>query len=124
MMQTFSVPLSSFPQNEIALTEQLDEILSSSYLADISTALIHENKEKFGPSVISNLSFEVVSYNLSAQTGRVRFWYDMQLTFGCEDLVKDHKKQHSYYNFIIDSADLKISFRGDEQESRSTADEF
>lgn len=124
MTQTFNLPLPLLPRNERDLTEQLDEILSSSYLADISTALIHENKEKFGPSAISNLSYEVVSYNPSTQKGRMRFWYDMQLTFGCEDLIKDHRKQHSYYNFIIDSADLKISFRGDEQESRSTADEF
>jgi len=124
MTQTFNLPLSSLPQNEADLTDQLDEALSSSYLSDVLTALIHENKEKFGPSAISNLSYEVVSYNPSSQNGRMRFWYDMQLTFGCEDLVKDHKKQHSYYNFNIDSSILKITFYGDEQESRSTADEF
>jgi hypothetical protein len=47
----------------------------------------------------------------------------MQLTFGCEDFVKDHLDQHSYYNFNLLSPGL-LRFISDQPEAPTTADEF
>ncbi|OJW17430.1 hypothetical protein [Mucilaginibacter sp. 44-25] len=111
------------PEDILCFIEALFNPDSHAYPLLVS-ALQYENKPKFGPSTISNLRLSLISFDLQTLSGRLRIGYDMQLTFGCEDLVKDHVNQHSYYNFVIDIAHKNISFASDILETPSTADEF
>jgi hypothetical protein len=93
-------------------------------LSSLASAIQYENKPKFGPSAISNIRFEVVHFDQDILKGRLRLTYDMQLTFGCEDLIKNHPNQHSYYNFTFNLGQAQICFESDAPEAASTADEF
>ncbi|QXV66199.1 hypothetical protein INP83_03660 [Mucilaginibacter sp. 21P] len=97
---------------------------NSKAYAFLQSALQYENKSKFGPSSISNTTFSIEHFDEHTLKGRMRVNYDMQLTFGCEDFTKDHRNQHSYYEFGIDLQKNTIHFDGDVIEERSTADEF
>lgn len=129
MQQKFNVSLpASFiiPQNSEQLKTALDHVFNpqGAALPALGSALQYENKPKFGPSTISNLRFEVVAYQPDNLKGRLRIWYDMQLTFGCEDAVKTHHNQHSYYDFNFNPAQLLLMFESDAPDPPSTADEF
>lgn len=91
---------------------------------DMLSAIQYENKPKFGPSDISNLRFDVVQYDPVNFNGSLRLLYDMQLTFGCEDAIKDHLNQHSYYNFRFILEGTLLHFESDAPEPASTANEF
>lgn len=129
MQQSFNIDLPagfSTPENPgdvLCFIETLFNPDGRAYPA-LETALQYENKPKFGPSAISNVGFEIERFDLKTQKGRLRISYDMQLTFGCEDYTKDHRNQHSYYNFVIDISGKTIGFSTDVVEDRSTADEF
>jgi hypothetical protein len=125
-MQQFeiSTPVGfAMPADNEELTASLKALLSLDHTA-VTSALQYENKPKFGPSAISNLQVNVVRYDAINLKGRVRFTYDMQLTFGCEDVIKDHLNQHSYYNFELNTADGLLRLESDAPELPSTADEF
>jgi hypothetical protein len=129
MQQQFDVSLPpSFATPETA--EQLTTALKSLFgtpettLASLISALQYENKPKFGPSAINNLRFNVVRYDAGSLKGRLRLLYDMQLTFGCEDVIKDHLNQHSYYNFWFTPGQGLLHFESDAQDLPSTANEF
>jgi hypothetical protein len=128
-MEKFDVMLpeaSIIPDTREQLVTLLEQQLqpSSPAFSNMASAIQYENKPKFGPSAISNVHFEVVSYNNSTLTGRLRIRYDMQLTFGCEDLIKDHINQHSYYNLSFRPNERVLRFESDDQEAPSTANEF
>jgi hypothetical protein len=116
----------AIPENKEQLTKALKLIfdLQGDALPAITAALQYENKPKFGASTISNLRFEVVRYDSLSQNGRLRVLYDMQLTFGCEDVIKTHHDQHSYYNFNFNPAMSLLQFESDTPEMPSTVDEF
>lgn len=128
-MQQFDVDLpGSFtaPENKESLAKLLNRLfdLQEAGAASLASAIQYENKPKFGPSAISNLHFDIVSYAPGTLNGRLRVTYDMQLTFGCEDLIKDHTGQHSYYNFRFDQTRALLHFKSDAPEEPSTANEF
>jgi hypothetical protein len=128
-MQQFDVPLLPgfvIPKNKEQLILRLGLLLSlgGAAMPGLSSALQYENKPKFGPSAISNLRFEVIRYEPLSLKGRLRLMYDMQLTFGCEDVIKDHLNQHSYYNFSFNPGGGLLHFESDIAEMPSTADEF
>lgn len=129
MQQSFNIALPvgfskpDSPDDILCFIEALFNPDSRAY-PSLTSALQYENKPKFGPSTITNLALKLVAFDLQTLKGRVRINYDMQLTFGCEDLVKDHVNQHSYYNFVIDIANKNISFKSDIIETPSPADEF
>jgi len=116
----------NIPENKDSLTKVLEIIFDPGErdFSVFTSAIQYENKPKFGPSAISNLRFDVVRYDLVTLRGRIRVWYDIQLTFGCEDTIKDHPNQHSYYNFTFNLAQAQICFESDAPETSSTADEF
>ena len=129
MQQKFNVSLpASFiiPENKEQLKTALDHLFNpqEAALPALGSALLYENKPKFGPSAISNFRFDVVRYNSINLKGRLRVVYDMQLTFGCEDAVKTHHDQHSYYDFNFNPAQLLLMFESDAPDPPSTADEF
>lgn len=129
MQQKFDVSLpASFaiPENKDLLKTILEQLfnLQGNALSAITAALQYENKPKFGASTISNLRFEVVRYDSLSQNGRLRVLYDMQLTFGCEDVIKTHHDQHSYYDFNFNPAMSLLQFESDTPEMPSTVDEF
>jgi hypothetical protein len=119
--QGFSVPES--PKDILCFIETLFNPDSRAY-PTLEAALQYENKPKFGPATISNVSFMLERFDLNSLKGRLRISYNMQLTFGCEDFTKDHRNQHSYYNFVIDISGKNINFFTDVIEERSTSDEF
>nr|WP_067056469.1 hypothetical protein [Mucilaginibacter sp. L294] len=128
-MQQFDVPLPTgvaFPENKEQLTLSLALLLDAGGAAEtaLASALQYENKPKFGPSAISNLRFEVAHYDLVSLRGRIRVLYDMQLTFGCEDVIKDHLNQHSYYNLQFNPGGGLFHFESDTPEMPTTAEEF
>jgi len=128
-MQLFDVSLPTgfaIPENNEQLTLSLPLLLASDGASapGLTSALQYENKPKFGPSAISNLRFEVVQYHPVSLNGRLRVMYDMQLTFGCEDLTKDHLNQHSYYNFWFVPAKGLLHLKSDAPEMPTTANEF
>ncbi|MBB5397374.1 hypothetical protein [Mucilaginibacter sp. AK015] len=129
MHEQFTIDLSgrfSLPETEGDLMEMLGYLFApaQSALTDFISALQYENKTKFGPSQISNLRFYPVMYEPATVTGRIRVVYDMQLTFGCEDAVKDHLNQHSYYNFKFNPSKSCLHFESDVPEAPSAAEEF
>ena len=129
MQEQFDVSLPpgfTVPQNKESLTTGLGQLFNrqEAALPALVSALQYENKPKFGPSAISNLRFEVVAYHPAASNGRLRVLYDMQLTFGCEDVTKTHTDQHSYYNFKFNPGQPLLHFEGDASDALSTADEF
>ena len=129
MQEQFDVslpPAFAIPENEANLKTSLEHIFAPQEpaLSSLESAIQYENKPKFGPSAISNLRLDVVHYDAVILKGRLRVTYDMQLTFGCEDLTKDHPNQHSYYNFTFNLAQAQIYFESDAPEAASTADEF
>jgi hypothetical protein len=129
MQQKFEVSLPAgfaIPVNTEQLKTDLGLLFDSqeSALTNLGSALQYENKPKFGPSTISNLRFDVVRYDPLNLKGRLRVVYDMQLTFGCEDVIKTHHDQHSYYNFNFTPAQSLLIFESDAPDPPSTADEF
>lgn len=129
MQEQFDVLLPvafAIPENEAHLKTSLEHIFEPQGAAFISmaSAIQYENKPKFGPSAISNLRFDAVRYDPVNLTGRLRLLYDMQLTFGCEDVIKDHHDQHSYYNFKFIPEHSLLHIESDALEAPSTADEF
>jgi hypothetical protein len=129
MQEKFDVLLPTgfvIPENKVAATRIIEHLFDSQGLAlsDLISALQYENKPKFGPSAISNIRLEVAAYDASGLNGRLRVLYDMQLTFGCEDAVKNHLDQHSYYNFKFVPMQALLHFESDAIEIRSTSDEF
>jgi len=116
----------AIPENEANLKTSLEHIFAPQgpALSSLASAIQYENKPKFGPSAISNIRFEVVHLDQDILKGRLRLTYDMQLTFGCEDLIKNHPNQHSYYNFTFNLGQAQICFESDAPEAASTADEF
>ncbi|RFZ92570.1 hypothetical protein D0C36_14210 [Mucilaginibacter conchicola] len=129
MQQSFNIDLPlgfntpEHPDDILCFIEALFNPDSRAYPA-LESALQYENKPKFGPSAISHVQFVVERFDVASLKGRLRISYDMQLTFGCEDFTKDHRNQHSYYNFNIDISANHIRFSTDIIEERSTADEF
>lgn len=128
-MQAFDISLPAgftIPVNNEQVIAGLDLFLSPDGIArqDMLSAVRYENKPKFGPSAISNLRFDVLHYDPVSLKGRLRLWYDMQLTFGCEDAIKDHLNQHSYYHFGFILEGTLLHFESDAPEPASTADEF
>ncbi|MES2061808.1 MAG: hypothetical protein V4456_07810 [Bacteroidota bacterium] len=128
-MQQFDAlltPSFAIPENKEQLTLSLDLLLSpgSAAAPGLTSALQYENKPKFGPSAITNLRFDVVQYDPVSLKGRLRLIYDMQLTFDCEDVIKDHLNQHSYYNFRFVPAESLLHFESDTPEMPTTANEF
>ena len=129
MQQRFDIDIPgpfTIPENKESLTKVLEILFDQeeSAFPVLMSAIQYENKPKFGPSAISNLRFDVVLYDLVALRGRMRIWYDMQLTFGCEDAIKDHLNQHSYYNFNFIQNKALLHIESDTPEALSTADEF
>jgi hypothetical protein len=128
-MQQFDISLPAgfvIPTNNGQLIAGLNLFLSPNGIAEpgMADAIQYENKPKFGPSAISNIRFDVMRYDPVNLTGRLRLLYNMQLTFGCEDFVKDHPDQHSYYNFRFISEHSLLHFESDALGAPSTADEF
>ncbi|MBD1385305.1 hypothetical protein IDJ75_08445 [Mucilaginibacter rigui] len=129
MQEQFDVSLPAafaIPENEADLKTSLENIFAPQEPAfsSLASAIQYENKPKFGPSAISNIRFGVVHYDMAILKGRLRVTYDMQLTFGCEDVIKDHLNQHSYYNFLFIPGQALLHFEGDVTELPSTAGEF
>ncbi|MES2267701.1 MAG: hypothetical protein V4520_13135 [Bacteroidota bacterium] len=129
MQQQFDIDLPAAfaaSKNDEAVMRFMERLFApqGTAFATLVSALQYENKPKFGPATISNLRFEIVRYDLVSLKGRVRVLYDMQLTFGCEDMTKDHLNQHSYYNFNFILQPAQMHFASDAPEPASTADEF
>jgi hypothetical protein len=129
MQQQFNVDLPSLftiPENKESLARVLEILFDpeETPLSALISAIQYENKPKFGPSAISNLRYDVVQYDSITLRGRIRVGYDMQLTFGCEDAIKDHLNQHSYYNFRFIAGQSLLHVESDAPEAASTFDEF
>lgn len=129
MQELFNVALPAGfrkPDTQEEILHTLEALLGPPSRANLSltAALQYENKPRFGPSAITNLRFKLIDFDLQKLSGRLKVNYDMQLTFGCEDLVKDHVNQHSYYNFVIDVNRKVILFSSDVPEGPSPSDEF